>query len=342
MPVIDTPISSSIRFLTYRNLVLGHLVPFIAIGSQARGRLVFPNLRSFECFGDLPRSTRRFRVDLPNKDLRHLTLVYQCSRLFPPVEHLPQLKSLHILLSPPRLDNCVCPNCLKPSTSLFSGPYNSISRLSIEANEFATWPTSIWKSLQFPNLKVFSCRDLGDDCVYPVYAFVQRHSKLLQVNVAFKDKALRLEGLIKLIQGTGKWEVPDGADIPPRVLASGPNDALDVAEFVHYGGAFPSYPDDIPGPRIVFPEFGFIREPIRMERPSRRGLLTPQYKTTALALRLVADIHGIDSLSEHFPDVEEVRLESYTTWSDSFRSWTVSEIPRANRPPLIDFHSRHR
>lgn len=319
----------------------------------ATAQPIFPNLRSFECFCPDTWTHRHLTIQLVNKGLYRLTMPYMCSRLFPPVDQFPRLNSLRLFLSPKfTLDDfpgCSCGNCIYPHTSLAQGIHTTISRLSVEQSFKAQWPASIWKTLEFPNLRVLNLQGLGETCVYPVYSFVQRHSTLLEVNLAFQDTALRLEGLIKLIEGTGRWVVPDGVAPTAQLLLSGSKDVPDAAEVVSFQQRYLKFSDDIPDTCVIFPGFAFIREPITSDAKewrSPKASSVPRYKPIAIAFRIpdkrqfdnsdvangeslkLSNIDDLLGLSRYFPGLKELRVGSLTICpcESDFISLTVSRI----------------
>lgn len=352
-----TSSSRSIRFLQLWRHSPNHYVPMILFGPLARAQHpIFPNLRSFECFNDLNyQNSRRWTIDIPNKGLRQLRMPYPCSRLFPPVEHFPELESLQLILSPrythdPKsyIYRCICPNCNTPYTSLSQCRHTSMSRLSVHQTDLAQWPSSIWKSLEFPNLRVLNLQGLDKSCVHPTYLFVQRHSTLLEVSLDFKSPKLRLEGLIKLIEGTGTWEIPEDFEpTEPELFLSDSGDIPDASQLIYLEPDYLGFLDDIPDTRVIFSRFAFIREPLTSDAKewrSEKASALPRYKTIAIAFQIpdqrefalggdigplrLSNIDDFLTLSRYFPELRELRVESKTMCSreSDFMSWMVSSI----------------
>lgn len=347
------------------------LKPIVLMGPSAEGcRPIFPNLRSFECLGNSPsvssrlRSYERFRdpsppifrdpwsrecrrgrttpiprsdsmIALPHVGLHSLTMPYPCDYVFPQVQCFADLESLRLVMSPrpyrQDLPNNRCPHCEAPVKYLSGDLYKSISRLSVQQHDDAKFPSYIWNTLEFPKLEVLNLQGLASTSVSSVYSFVQKHSTLLEVNIGFLSIELRLEALIKLIEGTGIWDPTGNVALMHQLVLSGSKDAPDSPQVIDFEGSLVRFPDDIPGKRVVFRRFGFIREPLTpdaTEWRSPKASSLPRYRATSLALQIsdrhqvalgddfertcpnLPHIHEFLSLSQYFPELRELRVES--------------------------------
>ncbi|KAJ3475907.1 hypothetical protein NLI96_g11517 [Meripilus lineatus] len=319
---------------------------------------MFPSLRSFHWHeGDVQYPIEGLIVNLRHTKLSHLTIPYPCDMGYMhPIKYCPELKSLRLTLtieigliheSDSRDDDCLCSSChpLCPKDVPFKLSHYCLVRFSVH-QERGEWDGSIWRCLDLPNLQIFSVKGLGSNEVTHVYDFVQRHSTLLEVNLAcssFLDTPLRLEALIKLIEGTGTWNAED----PPifdysfryryirRCLDENAKLGFDEPRYVwcpydhgeedrHY-----RFPEDIPDTSIVFRKFGFIRKPIfpdALEWRSSTGSEKARYYATSLALEMLDDdeyhvnyqfIEDFLMLSYCFPELQELRIGCLTPIPDS-------------------------
>ena len=141
------------------------------------------------------------------------------------------------------------------------------------------------------------------------------------MNASYPNASLRLEGLIKLIHGTGTWNTPR-----TDAIQHGPPEPIDIAgpqDQVEFAADFETripFPDDIPDICITLTRFEFIREPLSSDATkwrSSRGSKEVRYYATSLALGIerlqILQSTGFDgflSLSNHFQRLQELRIES--------------------------------
>ena len=286
-------------------------IPYFGTGGS-----LFPNLTTFNCCGCLVDSNW-FRLDLNYQNLRHLSIPYSADRWFPSHRRFPRLDSLYLVLVPG--DRPLCP---RAGSSLHV--YHSLTRLSVHHSPDAQWPQLAWCTLKFPNLKALNIQGIISCPPRTIYGFIQRHSTLLEVNVGFKNALLRLEGLIKLMNGTGTWNTPESTAInrsqpiiPQRVAIACSRDQVNFKTF--HGTRIP-VPDDMPGSRTTFSRFGFVREPITADAiqwRSSKGSEEARYNVTSLALGIQnlrrfpsTRFEGFLRLSSCFPTLQELRVES--------------------------------
>lgn len=193
----------------------------------------FKNLRSLENFASV--SSHRL-VCVISVACPHLQLFWDSRDELPGSELLPHLKTLIAHTHSLRF-----PDCPKHPLPLHL-PFNHLTSLFIRnpvvyplssSDDFITRCCRIY----FPQLRVLRFHDVID--LPTAYDFIQWHPSILEVTLKPKiHHYLRLESLIKLIDGTGVWknhnvyrvsldqpshselEMNDGEPVPPRFHAT--------------------------------------------------------------------------------------------------------------------------
>lgn len=214
--------------------------------------------------------------------LRNLVLLWRCNLLFPEIDPFPELETLRLFMVD--VDRNSTP---RPSPPI--GSYSSLRTLAIhELYDFQAIERCC-RGLSFPKLRVLKLTDVeGQPSI--IYDFIQRHSTLLEVNIRFSstwDEAspLRLEALLKLIDGTGTWVRPsEGSGLPVDQPSLRDMDAQSPRP--------PSWKESYG----VFYEFAFSRRPLSpeaLEWRSSTGSPHARFRCTAFAVDWI------------WPDVDE-------------------------------------
>lgn len=132
-----------------------------------------------------------------------------------------------------------------------------------------------------------------------VYDFIRRHSTLREVAVSFEPwdhRSLRLEPLIKLIQGTGNWVY---SKHEPYLV-------LDQPSFDEYAVGCP-IPPDFDYNWGAFYEFAFSR--VALPGGESTDPQKPRYKCTRLAIQFLDKDDDIEHLTAQLPPDVSVFLE---------------------------------
>ncbi|GJE84947.1 hypothetical protein PsYK624_010230 [Phanerochaete sordida] len=205
--------------------------------------------------------------------LEHLGMLWQSDHVVPDVDLFPVLETLRIIVN---VEYFSRKNWAQTD---FGSGVRSVAITSLAIHEL-TDDSNVLGSFcdgtkyTFPNLRVVHFSQ-ARVVVPKIYDFVRRHSTLLEVNISFAQwaiKSLRLEALLKLIHGTGRWVRP--ADQPWVVL-----DQPSFDEYVVDGAV----PPDLAYNWGAFYDFAFSRAPI----PDVDGPEEPRYTCTALAIRFL-------------------------------------------------------
>ncbi|GJE84948.1 hypothetical protein PsYK624_010240 [Phanerochaete sordida] len=221
--------------------------------------------------------------------LEQLGIFWQSDHTVPPVDLFPALQSLKIIVDSEALRR----ERWEPTD--FACGIRSVVITTLAVHEL-TDTSSVLHSLcdgskyAFPNLRVLHLTQVKV-AVPKVYDFVHRHPTLLEVSVGFAPwyhRSLRLEALVKLIQGTGQWVRPKDQLGP----------MLDQPSFEEYvvGAATPPDFDCSWG---AFYEFAFARVPVSEAATS--DLMTPRYLCTALAIRFLDRDRDYENLTAQLP-----------------------------------------
>ena len=153
----------------------------------------------------------------------------------------------------------------------------------------------------------------------------------MEVNLGFDASThIRLEAILKLIDGTGTWHAPHNSE---TFLEGGRSFYLTSEKTRMYLDEpevvleeFRSYPDDIPGTHYITTDFAFKRTPLSPEatkRDQRVGSPNPRYQATEFSIILndqdyyLRDLgvtfgafHEFFLLADRFPAVEILRVIS--------------------------------
>ncbi|CAL1694986.1 unnamed protein product [Somion occarium] len=321
--------------LHVRSIYIGSELLFLSDKPPAslhRGfRCPFPYLHSFECLNRIPESVIMAKLSSCSQ-LKNLALVWPTHWPFPELRFNPQLETLRLKIVHKQAN---CPFAINTVFGARIRCHPSITTLHIMNFPGADWPDKRWIRCTFPNLRVFNLQNT-ETTPRSVYDFIQCHSTLLEVNVTFNDEVdLRLEGIIKLIEGTGTWRAPDdlttwqdAGDVRRYYLTGeGKKRFLDEPSQTHTEVRLFTFPDDIPGTRFTTDSFAFKRvslTPEATEWRRREGSVVPRYKATQLSLQLTdqsylqlsgttfAHFHDFFLLADKFPAVETLRVMSRT------------------------------
>lgn len=219
--------------------------------------------------------------------------------------------------------------------------YTSITTLALHVPFGAQAPTLLNECLTrccFPNLQAFTARS----CLSPllsVFQFIHQHPSLLEVNVDTSNrKVVRIEPLLKLIDGTGTWfNPPDNEGTSKlRLRSHYDGDSISITDNMRN----PGLPSLIPDCNITCSSFAFTRTFIDPHLPlweSRSGSWSPRYKCTALALAALSITHedtgsrmirALREMSRAMPDLAELRLQIHSRGDLGRRmTWVVSINP---------------
>ena len=259
--------------------------------------------------------------------LRKLTLIW-CHPLLPPaVDDFAHLETLRIVLC----------NEAHPGESYPAIPYwpTSLTVTTLSIHDTAHGSDivrSFCRDTRFPNLRVLRLDGI-DVNAQRVYDFINRHPTLLEVSIGFRplsSRTLRLEALLKLIDGTGTWIKRD--QHPGHLL-------LDQPTYLDYDSNHP-VPADFLWTWGSFFEFSFARVPLLADGTqwdSGMGSQTPRYRCTAFAIKFWTEYNDDSELHGKMPaeawaflqeepglslrdSVQELRL-SFQILHDQLVSW---------------------
>lgn len=229
------------------------------------------NLESFECLDAVVNPGWNFQALYDCQELRNVAILWPCNLLFPDLDDFPNVETLRLYLTDVNKNH-------SPRPSPPIGTYSNLHTLAMhELYDFQAIERCC-RGLNFPNLRVLKLTEI-ESPARTVYDFVQRHSTLLEVNLTFAIdhvSPLRLEALLKLIDGTGTWVRPEGNGVP-----------VDQPDYNDMVGAPTPLPTRIAHMYGVFSAFAFTRRPLSpqaLEWRSYHGSPHPRYKCTAFAV----------------------------------------------------------
>jgi hypothetical protein len=299
------------------------------------GPLPFPRLISFEYFQRVC-SPYLIQSIQACPTIQKLALAWDGRASFPQMEHLPSVQTLRLYVTTDVMRQDYAYNYNPP---IFRSDYSAITTLALYDCCKRSEVMLECMKLSFPNLRILRLE--GCDMSAPeVYDFIQLHPTILEATVYFfalDYRALRLEPLLKLIDGTGTWKAPSGNQ--HAVL-----DQPSMAEMDEDHPVPDNFADDY-GP---FYRFSFSRTPIHpsaLKWSSSEGSQYPRYHCTGLALDLAegeeesddwdTPLDFIRHMKPFVPDLEELRLfTSALTWEcQSFGCMMVSNIATDSRGP---------
>lgn len=290
-------------------------------------KIPLPSLRCLELLESIP--NRSFTESLRTTPLlESLTLVWPENWPFPMADLPPELRTLRLNIVP---HPNVYASPERPCSCHLS--ISSITTLQIVNFSDADWPDKYWLKSKFPNLRVFNLQNT-EASPRPVFDFVQRHPTILEVNIHFiGDADVRLEAILKLIDGTGTWLPPEDLETykepgDPRcfyITTEGKKKYLDTPEMDEMSPI--TYPDDIPNTRYASESFAFKRVPLTPEATTwgkRDGSPHPRYQATEFAIllsdqdylefsgRAFGHFHDFFLLADKFPVLQVLRVMSGT------------------------------
>ncbi|KAK7688544.1 hypothetical protein QCA50_008082 [Cerrena zonata] len=302
----------------------------------------FPSLRSLELWHLIPeRPIMTVLSELPF--LEKLTMPWPYNRPFPEVGLTPKLHTLRLNIMPNTDPHATLETVFNASPTVLS----TITTLEIAFPESSRWPERYWINLTFPRLEVLNLRGMRA-LVPSIFHFIHRHPTILEANINFNlvredtfgndgSLSIRLEAIIKLIDGTGTWQDPQGnqtvfsPDAGHYFTNEGRKIVLDqtlLCPQLNY-----SYPDDIPNTYFGSTTFAFKRTPLTpgaTQWNKHEGSPEPRYQATELSIFLVANeylleaqlpyghFHDFFLLAEKFPALEVLRLIGSIPIPDSF------------------------
>ncbi|GJE85828.1 hypothetical protein PsYK624_019070 [Phanerochaete sordida] len=170
-------------------------------------------------------------------------------------------------------------------------------------------------NLSFPELRVLRLERITNE-VAKVYDFIQRHPTILEATVHFivhRETELRMEALLRLIEGTGTWVAREPSE----------EEGLDEATEFNIVDLNSPIPPDFPLVCGSFARFSFARRPLgpaSVEYKSYKGSPTPRYECTALAAYFAEEgdeekefnsvLDVVDYLEPCFLTMKELRIAS--------------------------------
>ncbi|TCD67145.1 hypothetical protein EIP91_000429 [Steccherinum ochraceum] len=279
--------------------------------------------------------------------LRHLSWVTDSKYTFPQISGFEGLRTFRVTL----VKNPAQP--IDETEVLASGPrpllrYSTITTFCLHHAVIGAEYSALdryWKHLHLPNLSILNARSTR---CYPqqIFQFIDLHPTLIEVNVScvHQPVSIRLEALLKLIEGTGLWVTPEenlsqrkqrGIATPRDLQAILRQKSVDVAAAV-MNDFIVGQPDDFPDITIYVEAFAFKRRPVAPHafgEPSRPGdskvgdadvdFQCARYKACDLAIRIpnlafhdngvITDVPGIFKLdAELIAGVERLTVVSKT------------------------------
>ncbi|KAK7695160.1 hypothetical protein QCA50_002350 [Cerrena zonata] len=251
----------------------------------------FPFLRCLEFLDRAPHRDIMSSL-LSTPFLENLTMTWVETWAFPMIDRHRHLHTLRLKIIP---SPCRYSLPEKTYACLTEHELSSLTTLHI-ANYFeADWADHFWLQSKFPNLRVINVQNTRATC-RTVFDFVHCHPTLLEVNIGFIDAIdIRLEAILKLIDGTGSWRTPGGLETfvergNPRcfyVTTDGRRNYLDEPEMDME--KLTVFPDDIPNTRFTTASFAFKRVPLSPEATQwdkREGSSKARYQATEFAILL--------------------------------------------------------
>lgn len=327
----------------------------------------FLGLKAFECHIGINPSLDFLNALRLSDGLQNLTLVWsghgEDSRCFPPIHYFPHLRILRLkpcATSLPKDTTKGRRRHYKPKKERIR--HDSLTILSID--EFNTnWVSPIMHSLYFPNLKIVHLESVTLDPTC-IFHWISRHTRLEEVNIGCsgdtRPNNIRFEGLLKLMDGTGRWNcgsdyvevpfAPEGVNWrrfplrPPIPIVENPDPFIPGFDNAHHGYRSkwrPIFlPDDILHTHFVSSAFAFVRSLVPQKEPIPKELLRyiPQYTIKQLSIRLDSPIRlrtsgylvgeipdFLDLIAARLPDLEVLNLyhEHHPPSWRSFDSYMV-------------------
>ncbi|GJE84950.1 F-box protein [Phanerochaete sordida] len=254
--------------------------------------LEMPNLESWTVWDAAEQPPGLYCLSLPRHAprIKHLGLLWTWANCVPCVEEFANLQSLRIIASARR---ALQRRAVVQPYRVITVTVTTLAVHEVSPDETLIRDFCDGARFTFPNLRVLHFADTNTP-VPEVYDFIRRHDTLREVNVSFDRwtarplASLRLEALVKLIDGTGHWI---RAENQSSHLVDQPSFAQYVAhaevprDFVYNWGAF--Y------------ELAFSRAPI----PGAVGPQQPRYICTALAIKFLEKDDGFRLTSQLPADV---------------------------------------
>lgn len=221
---------------------------------------------------------------------------------------------------------------------LYSEHYSTVMGLNTQLMSYASITTLALYALGGTQALVKEClarchfpglRELTVRCwllePLSVFQFIHKHPTLLEVNIDTSHRRhIRIELLLRLIDGTGTWFDPANDGSIPKFTMQSHYNGNDIERWTRTTMAIPGFPGFIPGCDITCSNFAFKRAPIDLHRPlwkSHNGSWHPRYRCTALALADLTTteedmgdasprmIRALREITLAVPDLEELRLQ---------------------------------
>lgn len=288
-------------------------------------RFPFPSLRSLELLERTPPNCDIMASLQSAPLLESLSLVWRSQWPFPAIEGMPNLRTLRLTVYSVGIS----------SSEQLTSPQLSISSLTTLhmacVHDDLNWETFLGH--KFPNLSVLNVQNISAR-PWKIFDFIHSHPSLLEVNLSFiYGTTIRLEAILKLIDGTGVWRAPNGETVFHNsgssfyIAPGGTKVYLDVIEINFWSPR--TFQDDIPNSRYATRSFAFKRvplNPLTMKPPPSQELNArqPKYQAKEFAIMLAnqhklearghpfGHFHQFFALAHLFPAVEVLRVRSRT------------------------------
>ncbi|KAI0697554.1 hypothetical protein BC835DRAFT_752726 [Cytidiella melzeri] len=219
-----------------------------------------------------------------------------------------------------------------PSFTLYSGSFSRTNitsytlittlglyedRLSPHKRDFAEF----FHKCRFPNIHVLVVQGIQTN-IEELFQFIHEHPTLLEVNVetGVQSIMVRVEAVLKLIDGTGTWSIPTDPSHAGTRLCHLDDDIEDIADL------FP--PNIVHDVLITCSSFAFTRIHLNPQAPlwtSPVGSLLPRYTCTALTVKHMMEhpyrdddtmcrvLDALGYIYRENPHIEELRVHVLDT-----------------------------
>lgn len=260
--------------------------------------------------------------------LEELTMLWPDNWSFPELTRTPKLHTLRLTI----MKNAH--RQAKPEKVPDDAPnsFPSITTLEITRRDFAKWDEEYWANITFPSLHVLSFRHVTFR-VSSIFNLIHCQPTVMEVNLSFDSYSYtlpdgfslsaRLEDIIKLIDGTGSWQSPDGDEAlyPSTAVGYYTDDGktVELNHTVYTSQLDQFYEDNFDNVCYGTDTFAFKRIPITPEATQwhkQEGSDVPRYQATELSIDVDVTSYDGDEYGTSRPDGDQ--FHDFSLLSDNF------------------------